>query len=330
MQTLNAIAPVVRRVTARDATEHALNLSHWDQRYDQIGRGDFAGTLEEIWFGDLQLFRERTSLGVLESGSAWPGSRTFGVPVAMDGWGAFCGRPAGLDALVTLGPGDTLDFRTPPGLDIIGISIEARVFAAFSRTVEDRDWELALKDRPLVTLPSLRMARLRHFLLEVFATADVAPERLRQSTVRSTLRDQILEHVVGALGAADPEPAPSFTRQVRRSIVSRARDFAASRAEQPLTVAALCAALKVSRRTLQTCFQEVLAVSPHHFLQALRLNGLRRTLLAPDSGADSVQAAAARWGFWHLSACAAEYRRMFGELPSTTLRRRPPPSPGNP
>lgn len=323
MQTLNAAAPLLRRVTARDAHEHALNLSHWDQVYDQIGRGDFAGTLDEIWFGDLHLFRERTSVGVLESGSAWPGSRTFGVPVAMDGWGAWCGRLVGLDSLVTLGPRDTLDFRTPPGLDIIGISLEARAFAAFSRTVEDRDWELALQARPLVAVPPPQMARLRDLLLDVFATADQAPERLRQSTVRATLRDQVLEHVVGALGSAEPEPAPSFTRQVRRGIVNRAREFAAGNAGQALTVAALCAALKVSRRTLQTCFQEVLALSPHHYLQARRLNGLRRTLLAPDSGADSVQDAAARWGFWHLSACAAEYRRMFGELPSATLRRRP-------
>ena len=60
---------------------------------------------------------------------------------------------------------------------------------------------------------------------------------------------------------------------------------------------------------------------PHQYLQALRLNGLRRALRDP-AGPGSVQEAAARWGFWHLSACAAEYKRMFGELPSMTLRAR--------
>jgi AraC family ethanolamine operon transcriptional activator len=29
---------------------------------------------------------------------------------------------------------------------------------------------------------------------------------------------------------------------------------------------------------------------------------------------------AARWGFWHFSQFSADYRRMFGELPSETLR----------
>ena len=28
----------------------------------------------------------------------------------------------------------------------------------------------------------------------------------------------------------------------------------------------------------------------------------------------------ARWGFWHFSRFSAEYRRMYGELPSQTLR----------
>jgi AraC family ethanolamine operon transcriptional activator len=33
-----------------------------------------------------------------------------------------------------------------------------------------------------------------------------------------------------------------------------------------------------------------------------------------------VQDIAARWGFWHLSHFANDYRRMFGELPSETAR----------
>lgn len=34
-----------------------------------------------------------------------------------------------------------------------------------------------------------------------------------------------------------------------------------------------------------------------------------------------VQEVAARWGFWHLSRFASDYRTLFGESPSQTLRR---------
>ncbi|GHU15365.1 hypothetical protein AGMMS50225_28560 [Betaproteobacteria bacterium] len=36
---------------------------------------------------------------------------------------------------------------------------------------------------------------------------------------------------------------------------------------------------------------------------------------------DTVGDIAARWGFWHLSHFAADYKEMFGELPSDTLRQ---------
>lgn len=312
---------ILRRSVSRDVGAHAASLTHWDQTYDQLHRGRFEGCLDEIWLGDLQLFRERTSVSILESGSAWPNSRTFGVPLAMDGPGLFAGCALDVDSMLTLGPRDTLDFRTPPGLDIVGIALDAAAFGAHTRTLEAQDWEATLAGRRVIAAPASALAPLRSLLREVFTTAERAPARLARTTVRVGLRDQILERLVGVLAASLPDPGASFTVRVRRDIVARARAFAAAHPDQPLTVSELCEALRVSRRTLQNCFQEVLAISPHQYLQALRLNGLRRALRDP-AGPGSVQEAATRWGFWHLSACAAEYKRMFGELPSATLRAR--------
>jgi AraC family ethanolamine operon transcriptional activator len=44
-------------------------------------------------------------------------------------------------------------------------------------------------------------------------------------------------------------------------------------------------------------------------------------LISPPSS-ETVTEVAFRWGFWHLSRFAREYRSMFGESPSETLRRR--------
>jgi AraC family ethanolamine operon transcriptional activator len=79
--------------------------------------------------------------------------------------------------------------------------------------------------------------------------------------------------------------------------------------------------LDISRRTLQYSFQEVLDLNPVKFLRVMRLNGVRRVLRAADPQNDTVGDVAARWGFWHLSRFAADYREMFGELPSDTLKK---------
>ncbi len=312
-------APNYRQSTSRDAAEHALNLSQWDQTYDQLKGGCFEGRLDELWLSDLQLFRERTNRGLLETGSAWPGSRTFGVPLAMDGRGYFCGQHLGLHDVLTIGPTDELNFRTPEHMDIVGITLPANTFNAYWRAAIDPPADAWMQNQ-VIRGPHHAVDALRALLLQIFAAVESQTSTFAAASVQRQVREQILEHLVEVLHDAMPTPKVSLTLRTRRDIVDKARELARVNTEEPPSVADLCASLRVSRRTLQTSFQEILGLSPHQYLHAYRLNRLRHTLQHPDAPTLSVQDAAARWGFWHLSAVAADYRRMFGELPSATLR----------
>jgi AraC family ethanolamine operon transcriptional activator len=48
-----------------DAHEHACSLQQWIQTYEQLSPGRFNGEIEEAWFGNVQVFRERTNQMVL-------------------------------------------------------------------------------------------------------------------------------------------------------------------------------------------------------------------------------------------------------------------------
>ncbi len=309
-----------RTVVSGDADELAEHLSAWDQTYEQLASGRFTGRLDELWLDGLQLFRERTSLDVLETGTPWRGSRTFGIPLVMEGAAVYCGKSMPPDMLLTLGPRDTLDLRAPRALDIVGMAWPADALSAFTQDLEGIDIEEELRGRRLLPVAPAALARLRRLLREVFALVDGDAARLADPQVARGLRCTLLETVVAAVRDAAGEPAETFTASVRHATVRRARDYALSRPDEPLSVAELCAALRVSRRTLQTCFKDMLGMSPHQYLRALRLNGMRRDLRSLAGGRAAVHEIAARWGFWHMSSCAADYRRLFGELPSTTLR----------
>jgi len=83
----------------------------------------------------------------------------------------------------------------------------------------------------------------------------------------------------------------------------------------------LARASGVSLRTLEYAFREALQMGLHEYIKNKRLNAARRDLLKQ---APSVTDVALDYGFTHLSYFAQAYARLFGELPSKTLRARRP------
>jgi len=314
------LAPLsVSQVTSTDIEEQAASLNGWHQVYEQITPGRFLGRLHEVRFAGVQLFRETSNQVVHQSGTPWPGSRAVGVPIAMDGTALFCGQPVDLDTLVTIGPADELDFYAPRRFDILGLAIDAGLLEVHARRVEHRDIATLFDARNVFKPGAARLDEFRRALLTVLESLVVNPTALQFRQAQRVLEQTMLHAVVAVV--ADDVPSPELAHPRRRHIVDAAKDFMRARIAETITVADLCIELGVSRRTLQYSFQEVLGINPVRFLRAMRLNGVRRDLKNPGAQPGSVQDTAANWGFWHLGHFVTDYKRMFGELPSETLRR---------
>ncbi|MFZ5507730.1 MAG: helix-turn-helix domain-containing protein, partial [Pseudomonadota bacterium] len=109
--------------------------------------------------------------------------------------------------------------------------------------------------------------------------------------------------------------------QRRFDIVMQARRIALKPESSVDGVDELCERLHVTRRTLQNHFNSVLGMAPKDYLKRVRLNAVRRALQHGSDPARSVHDIAMHWGFWHLGHFSHDYRELFGELPSSTLRR---------
>ena len=92
--------------------------------------------------------------------------------------------------------------------------------------------------------------------------------------------------------------------------------------DRGLSLLELCEFVGASERTLLYAFREGTGQSPKAYLNALKLNRLRQDLKRADPREDSVHELALQWGLVHSGALAADYRRLFGELPHQTLERR--------
>ena len=74
-----------------------------------------------------------------------------------------------------------------------------------------------------------------------------------------------------------------------------------------------------NQRTLLRAFREVCGIGPYRYLQHLRLSEVKRVLLSEEV---TVTQAAMRFGFVELGRFGVQYKKIFGETPSETRRRR--------
>ena len=303
---------------SEDVETHAANLSGWQQRYDQLSCGAFRGALADVWFEDVQVFRERTSHAVRQKCTIRPDTVWCGVTLAHDG-SRIEGHPVGEGGVMVSGSAAEFELLTPDHHDILGIvatrsSLQA-IACALGQPLND-----AALDHPtwLACAPPAR-AQLVRGLAMLVAEAGTGQSCHDHAQARRFAQHAVLESLLSVLAApqADGDECSSFDR--RRRLVRAACDSMASRPLALPTVPELCVQLHVSRRTLQYAFETVVGSSPVVYLRGLRLNAVRRELHAGATA--TVQDAAAHHGFWSLSQFGSDYRRLFAERPSQTLAR---------
>ncbi|MFZ3141193.1 helix-turn-helix domain-containing protein [Polaromonas sp.] len=331
---LQGSAHQIRTVEAHDADDHAHNLTAWEQSYDQITRGPFHGVLTELQMPEMQVFLEHTSQAVRQSCCVWPDAFWFGVQGQAS---HACGRSGG-DARINgrLGGADTIMVRpgnrefellTPADYAIYGIVIRRDFLAATaSRMGCCIDWTQLASAEVLHVAESTRLACLQALVRLILADRDDAEDgedgEDRPVAGVAHAGQAVMMAVLSMLdtGAVDSAVSNSFMR--RQRIVAQVRDHVLAHRDRLVTVPELCERLHVSRRTLQYCFEDVLGISPIQYLRIIRLNGARRELRESFPESRTVRDVAADWGFWHFSQFSSDYRKLFGQSPSESLRQR--------
>ncbi|MEO8350621.1 MAG: helix-turn-helix domain-containing protein [Chthoniobacteraceae bacterium] len=225
--------------------------------------------------------------------------------------------PAYMGFWPTEGP---LHYITPAGYRNASLTLPLELLV---REMESRDVRppsgffetgCAMKANPCTLLAMEKLvAEIRSLVAGRDGALDDPRWRLNLERVtRAAFADALAEGIRHRV----PEANLSLRKSERR--FQQARDYIADRLGQPIYLDELCRACGLSRRGLQKIFREKIGISPMEYLSLRRLHGVRQDLKANVEWG-GVKAAALEWGFWHLGRFSAEYRRIFGELPSATL-----------
>lgn len=77
--------------------------------------------------------------------------------------------------------------------------------------------------------------------------------------------------------------------------------------------------LGVSRRHLEVCFKAITGMSPQKYIYLFKLNTIREILKTNSS--KNITEIAHEWHLPHLGRFSQDYKQLFGELPSKTMKK---------
>jgi AraC family ethanolamine operon transcriptional activator len=169
----------------------------------------------------------------------------------------------------------------------------------------------------VVRIPSPALfAEVERRLSHLFEAAAVTPAMLGTPEGRQ-LEQQCILALAAAVAPSPQQVLPS--RSGRAQLLDRAEELFRRHLDGQLGMLDLCQTLGANDRTLRLAFLECYGIGPMTYFRSLRLNAVRARLRTdPETAIADV---ARHFGFHHMGNFAAQYRRLFGRLPSAIHRR---------
>jgi len=230
---------------------------------------------------------------------------------------SLCGIKTEDRTVVVIPPGTTLAASVIPGFSYVGTTIPTSAWevaqSVESGTVtECRSDHVSMRRLPLARFAAVER-QLKRSILQLRA-AEENPSVVLGEHVALLAR-------AFADCAGDAQSGRATKSRLRQARL--AQDWIHARISDTIRIVDLCAVLGTSRRKLEYSFRSTFDVSPHEYIQFLRLNEIRRALLKREMDGLSITDIALLYGVTHLGRFSASYRELFGELPSETRKFAP-------
>jgi AraC family ethanolamine operon transcriptional activator len=175
--------------------------------------------------------------------------------------------------------------------------------------------------RGVFQLPPQRIKRFRTLIEQLDEAVQHAPGAFESVAAQQAAKQKLVRAVRNVLAEPREAEHPIGRHAVpRKHIIHMTMDFVEQHDGDFLSVEQLATAAGVSERTLRDAFQQYFGAAPVRYLNLRTLHQVRRALKAADPSRATVTEIATQFGVWQFGRFARDYRSLFRELPSETLR----------
>lgn len=296
-------------------------LSGYDLDIKQIECGSFSAHLQQIQCGPISINRFTTTRRFEANGNPPPGVRTFGIPTAQCQPFVWRGKKTSGNTIQIYKPSTELALITHPQFEAIDVSIDEDDFNALNQRWGFPDLDRMIGSKDMIDCDPAIMRRLRNVLHTICESIDNNSVRqIQHIEIQNLIVHKVPYLLAQALMASEAHTIRT-TADKRNLAFTTAIDYIHSAPNQLVSISKFCHDTGINERTLQRAFLDQYGITPKSYIQMQRLNNTYKALLHSDPESTKITDIALSQGFWHMSQFASDYRRLFGELPSDTLKQ---------
>lgn len=291
-------------------------LRGWHIDNLQLEAGKLDAVVMQVHHPRFILTRGVYNRKIDQHGAAPSGYRTFGITTGGDGSAKWCGREIDDSTVLVFGADREFCAARPADTILYTLAIREQDLELCGEmigySVDDelrRDQHTAVVCDPRVT-EALR--RRFNFLCEAI---QAHPRMTRSRTAVDELVTNLPATLLMALATSKGRARKSLP-PLKHSALERAHHYIAAHGDQHISMKDLCRVGHATWETVNTAFLEYYGITARHYLMALRMDAVRRSLR--DNPRRPITEVAAELGFWQVDQFIKRYARQFGEFPSET------------
>jgi len=293
-------------------------LKHWDVEIRQLEPSVVNDTVtllkaKDIYLGQFQF------TGKTHQKGEFPPGRTFVFHCGEDSNILWRNKDVSSDSLMICPIGAKLDAVTKgTPASPHAITLPEELMLSRLQNKEQEYYKELVAAHDLIPVDPNKIKTVKDIFDKYMEGAEEDPKLIDSNNYQSCLEEELISALIEALFSYESYNSPD-TDTALSSIWEKLENYMETHKDKPFKVSELSQAIAVSESTLNRLFNKKFGISPKSYLIKLRLNAVYQDLKQSSPDKIKIYKIANKWGFWHMGQFAADYRKLFGELPMETL-----------
>lgn len=311
------IHPVIIRRVFSDLHEFESSEFKWNFPLQKISIGNFHGSVNSVGMEEVFMAEGRFSGTLLQNGYTPEGYTTFALP-AIDTSGFWWHyRKVNPENLLVFPDSRKLKAISYDGFHVYTLSIQEE----FLNCLIERFGFTGIHDKlrgseKVIPIGKRYVYMLNKLLQTISLRSQLDQGKNFPKSLVNQLQYGATEMFLKLVNESEESTNIPIQRERDRTVL-KVIEYILAQNLRTLTIEEITARTGIKKRSLEYAFKEYVNESPKSFIKALRLNIFRQAL---KRGEASVSEVALQEGFTHMGQLSRDYKLLFGELPSETLR----------